>query len=252
VNQIDLKGRRAIVTGAGNPRGLGPATAKRLLSSGASVSIWDIDEGMLRETASELQQYGIIDTQLVDVTAEDQVRSGMRAAVEALGGLDILVNNAGIAGPNCPITEISLAQWHAVMDVNATGTFLCCREAVPYLMRNGYGRIVNVSSANAKEGNPKTVPYSSAKAAVMTLTKSLGKELATSNIAVNCVTPASIHTDFLSSRSEEHLQNVRARIPMGRFAEVDEAAAMIAWLCSEELSYSTGAAFDLSGGRLIY
>ena len=250
MNRIDLNGRRAIITGGA--KGLGAGIAKRLMISGARVSIWDIGTADLAATAKDLSVHGDVDMRVVDVSDEGQVEAATEEAVAAMGGLDILVNNAGIGGPNKQITEISLAEWRQVYDVNATGTFLCCRAAVPHLERNGYGRIVNISSANAKEGKPKTIPYSAAKSAVMTMTKSLAKELASSNILVNCVAPATITTDFLQSRSQEHLETVKARIPIGRFAEVGEAAAMVAWLCSEELSYSTGAAFDLSGGRLIY
>lgn len=250
MNQIDLQNRHAIVTGGA--RGIGFAIAQRLLASGATVSLWDMDAAALKEARAGLGGPESTHTALVDVTKADSVESAVQATAAAFGKLDILVNNAGIAGANAKTWETDPAEWQRVVDINLTGPFLCCRAVIPHLLNNGYGRIVNIASIAGKEGNPNAAHYSASKAGVMALTKSLGKELATSNIAVNCVTPAVIVTDILKQLAQSHIDYMLSKIPMGRFGRTDEAAALVAWLCSEDCSFTTGAVFDLSGGRATY
>lgn len=250
MNTVDLSGYSAIVTGGG--KGLGRAIAEKLLKSGASVMVWDLDSDLINQSVNSLSEFGVVFGDEVNVTDEDQVSRSVTNAIEKLGRVDILVNNAGVGGPNAEMTDISLDDWNSVFSVNATGTFLCCKHVVPVMKSSGYGRVVNIASANGKEGNPKTSPYSAAKAAVIAFTKSVAKEVAENNIIVNSVAPASIHTDFLLSRSKEHLDTVKSKIPLKRFAEPEEIAVMVAWLSSSQVSYTTGACFDLSGGRLTY
>lgn len=249
-NQIDLSGRKAIVTGGA--RGIGYAIAERLLSSGAAVCLWDVDLAALesaRETLSSLGTVAVVQVDITDVTSVD---AAAEASVAALGKLDILVNNAGIAGNNAKTWELRPEEWLQVVNINLNGPFLCCRAVVPHLLKNGYGRIVNIASIAAKEGNPNAAHYSASKAGVVALTKSLGKELATSNILVNCVTPAVIETDIFKQMSQQHIDYMLGKIPMNRFGQKHEAAAIVAWLASEDCSFSTGAVFDLSGGRATY
>ena len=250
MNKIDLTQRSAIVTGGA--RGIGLAIARRLLESGASVSLWDVDVAALAQTADELKSLGTVHTAVVDVTRADSAEAGAASSAQALGKLDILVNNAGIAGTNAKTWETDPAEWQRVLDINLSGPFHCCRAVIPHLLRNGYGRIVNIASIAGKEGNPNAAHYSASKAGVVALTKSLGKELATSNVIVNCVTPAVIATDILTQMSQSHIDYMLSKIPMGRFGKTTEAAALVAWLCSEDCSFSTGAVFDLSGGRATY
>ncbi len=250
MNQIDLKNRHAIVTGGA--KGIGQAIAKRLLQSGASVCLWDLDAIALGEAKGLLAEYGSVSTVTVDITSPASVEAAAVATVSALGKVDILVNNAGIAGNNAKLWEIDPAAWQRVLDINLTGTFLCCRAIVPHLLSNGYGRIVNIASVAGKEGNPNASHYSASKAAVIALTKSLGKELATSNIVVNCITPAVIETDILQQMQQSHIDYMLSKIPMNRFGQKHEAAALVAWLSSEDCSFTTGAVFDLSGGRATY
>lgn len=250
MNQIDLENRHAIVTGGA--RGIGFAIAQRLQASGASVSLWDVDGAALETARTSLGRPEKTHTAVVDVTNADSVESAAQATVAAFGKLDILVNNAGIAGTNAKTWEMDPADWQRVVSINLTGPFLCCRAVVPHLLKNGYGRIVNIASIAGKEGNPNAAHYSASKAGVMALTKSLGKELATSNIAVNCVTPAVIVTDILKQVAQSHIDYMLSKIPMGRFGRTDEAAALVAWLCSEDCSFTTGGVFDLSGGRATY
>ena len=250
MNQIDLENRHAIVTGGA--RGIGFAIAQRLLASGASVSLWDVDGAALEEARASLGSPEQTHTTVVDVTKAESVESAVQATVAAFGKLDILVNNAGIAGANAKTWETDPAEWQRVVGINLTGPFLCCRAVIPHLLKNGYGRIVNIASIAGKEGNPNAAHYSASKAGVMALTKSLGKELATSNIAVNCVTPAVIVTDILKQVAQSHIDYMLSKIPMGRFGRTEEAAALVAWLCSEDCSFTTGAVFDLSGGRATY
>ena len=243
MNEIDLLSRTAIVTGAA--RGIGLTIAKRLSESGARVSFWDID-------AAALATLGDVHAVVVDITSAESVAAATTATLQAFGKIDILVNNAGIAGSNTKVWETDPADWQRVIDINLTGTFHCCRAVIPHLLRNGYGRIVNIASIAGKEGNPNAAHYSASKAGVVALTKSLGKELATNNILVNCITPAVIETDILKQMTQAHIDYMRSKIPMNRFGKMEEAAALVAWLCSEECSFSTGAVFDLSGGRATY
>jgi len=250
MNQIDLTHRQAIVTGGA--RGIGLAIARRLLESGAGVSLWDVDAGALARAADELKGLGTVHTAVVDVTSAESAEVAAASTAQALGKLDILINNAGIAGRNAKTWETDPAEWRRVLDINLTGPFHCCRAVIPHLLRNGYGRIVNIASIAGKEGNPNAAHYSASKAGVIALTKSLGKELATSNVVVNCVTPAVIATDILKQMSQTHIDYMLSKIPMGRLGQPAEVAALVAWLCSEDCSFTTGAAFDLSGGRATY
>lgn len=250
MNQIDLTHRVAIVTGGA--RGIGLAIARRLLESGASISLWDVDAAALAQAQEDLKSLGTVHTAVVDVTSAESAEAAAASSAQALGKLDILVNNAGIAGSNAKTWETDPKEWRRVLDINLNGPFHCCRAVIPHLLRNGYGRIVNIASIAGKEGNPNAAHYSASKAGVIALTKSLGKELATSNVVVNCVTPAVIATDILKQMSQTHIDYMLSKIPMGRFGKTDEAAALVAWLCSEDCSFTTGAVFDLSGGRATY
>jgi NAD(P)-dependent dehydrogenase (short-subunit alcohol dehydrogenase family) len=250
MNQIDLQNRAAIVTGGA--RGIGRAITERLLASGARVSIWDVDAASLEQASVELSSAGTVHTATVNLTDFDSVCAAAQDTASALGKLDILVNNAGITGGNAKTWEINPADWRRVMDVNLNGVFYACHAVVPHLLKNGYGRIVNIASIAGKEGNPNAAHYSASKAAVIALTKSLGKELATSGITVNAVAPAVIATDILAQMTQSHIDYMLSKIPMGRFGKKEEAAALVAWLCSEDCSFTTGAVFDLSGGRATY
>ena len=245
MNRIDLSGRVAAITGGA--RGIGLAIAVRFRQSGAKVAIWDLD-GADRAAARLEGAIGLA----VDVTDADGVAAALAATEQKLGPLDILVASAGITGPNVTVADYPVDAWRKVIDVDLTGVFLCNRAVVPGMVARSYGRIVNIASIAGKEGNPNAAAYSAAKAAVMALTKSLGKELAATNVRVNCITPAAIKTDIFAQMTEQHIQFMLSKIPMGRFGTVEEAAAMAAWLASEECSFSTGAVFDLSGGRATY
>ncbi len=250
MTQIDLAGRPAVVTGAA--RGVGNAIAERLLASGARVSLWDRDAKAVNAAARNLGERGETHAAVVDVTDDASIDAAVQATVEHFGGIDILVNNAGIAGGSKPSWEFSPAEWREVIEVDLTGVFLCCRAVVPVMRPRGWGRIVNVASIAGKEGNPNAAHYSAAKAGVIGFTKALGKELATSGILVNCITPAVIETDILKQITPQHVEYMRSKIPMGRFGKKEEAAALVAWLCSAECSFTTGGVFDLSGGRATY
>jgi 3-oxoacyl-[acyl-carrier protein] reductase len=250
MNQYDLKGRRAVVTGGA--QGFGRAISERLLASGARVSLWDRDADTLPETARELSQLGEVITSVVDVVDARAVEAAAADVARQFGGIDILVANAGIAGPTMPTWETPAGAWREVVDVNLTGIFLCCHAVVPYMRAQGYGRIVTIASIAGKEGNPNASGYSASKAGVIALTKSLGKELAGQNIAVNCVTPAAARTRILEQTTQAHIDYMLSKIPRGRFVAVEELASMVAWLVSEENSFATGAVFDLSGGRATY
>ena len=250
MNQIDLSGRAAIVTGGA--RGIGRAIAERLLASGAMVSLWDVDDAALAKAGRELAGTGTVHTATVNLVDFVSVQSAAKATAVAFGQLDILVNNAGITGGNAKTWELNPEDWRRVMDVNLNGPFYCCHAVVPHLLKNGYGRIVNIASIAGKEGNPNAAHCSASKAGVIALTKSLGKELATANISVNAVTPAVIATDILAQMQQSHIDYMLSKIPMGRFGKKEEAAALVAWLCSEDCSFTTGAVFDLSGGRATY
>src|SRR5687767_11643125 len=246
MNQIDLKSRTAIVTGGA--RGIGFAIARRLVSSGAAVALWDIDANALATAAKELSAIGKVSAVSVDVTSPESVAAAVAETISAFGKIDILVNNAGIAGANAKLWETDPSEWQRVININLHGPFHCCRAVVPHLLQNNYGRIVNIASIAGKEGNPNAAHYSASKAGLIALTKSLGKELATRNILVNCITPAVIETDILKQMTQSHIDYMLSKIPMNRFGRADEAAALVAWLCSEDCSFSTGAVFDLSGG----
>lgn len=250
MNTLDLSGKRAVVTGGG--RGMGFAVAQRFLTSGASVSLWDISEETLDAARSKLDVFGTVIAQRVDVSDYADVETAAQQAADQLGGIELLVNAAGIAGVNVPLTDYPLETWNAVMNVNLNGIFHTCRAIVPHMQKSGYGRIANISSMAGKDGNPNASAYSVSKAAVIGLTKSLGKELATSGIRVNVICPAVIMTEMLQDVTEEQLNYMLSKIPMGRAGTVEEIAAMVGWMCSAECSYTTGAVFDLSGGRATY
>jgi 2-dehydro-3-deoxy-L-rhamnonate dehydrogenase (NAD+) len=250
MNRIDLAGRRAVVTGGA--QGIGRAVVERLLDSGAAVSIWDRDDNALQLTIHDLHGRGKVHGACIDQTSLESVEAATKSSVEALGGIDILVNNAGIAGPAAPLWEYPVDALRQVIDVDLTGVFWCCRCVVPLMIQQNYGRIVNVASVAGKEGNPNAAPYSAAKAGVIALTKSLGKELAGYDIAVNALTPSPAKTRILDQITEEQVKYMLAKVPRGRFVETAEAAAMVAWLVSAENSFTTGATFDLSGGRTTY
>ncbi len=249
-NQIDLKGRNAVVTGGA--QGIGYAVAERLLASGARVALWDRDQALAEKAAASLSPNGSAIAVIVDQSNPAQVEAAAQQTLAAFGTIDILVNNAGIAGPNHPVADYPIESWEQVINIDLNGVFYCCRAVVPSMKQNGYGRILNVASIAGKEGNPNASAYSAAKAGVIALTKSLGKELAGQNIAVNCVTPAAAKTAIFDQMKQEHIDYMLSRIPRGRFLMVDEAAAMIAWLVSEDNSVTTAAVFDLSGGRATY
>ena len=250
MNAIDLQGRNAVVTGGA--QGIGRAIAERLLDSGAVVALWDRDAALLAETARELASRGEAGTAVVDVTDAGAVAAAFASTVERHGAVDVMVNNAGIAGPTMPSWEYPLDEWRSVVDVDLNGVYYCCRAALPHMRERGYGRIVNVASIAGKEGNPNAAAYSAAKAGVIALTKSLAKETADRNIAVNCITPAAAKTRIFDQISQAHIDYMLSKIPRGRFLALDEAAAMVAWMVSEENSFTTGAVFDLSGGRATY
>lgn len=248
MNQIDLKDRCAVVTGGA--QGIGRAIAERLLESGARVCLWDADGALAAEVAKELGPTA--SSQALDVTDSDAVAAAAVGVASSFGGIDILVNNAGISGPNVPTWEYPVEDWRQVLDIDLNGVFYCCRAVVPIMREGGYGRIVNIASVAGKEGNPNAPAYSAAKAGVIALTKSLGKELADTDIRVNCVTPAVAKTRIFDQMTQEHIDYMLSKIPMGRFVEVEEIAALVAWLCSEDCSFSTGAVFDVTGGRSTY
>ena len=250
MNKLDLAGRVAIVTGGVS--GIGLAIAQRFADSGATLSLWDRDAPALGRLAKELGAKTKVHTANVDVANYQQVVAAAKDTASALGKIDILVNSAGVAGANAMLWEFPVDEWIRVHNVNLHGVFYTCREVVPHLQRNGFGRIVNIASIAGKEGNPSASAYSSSKAAVIGLTKSLGKELAKQNITVNCITPAAVKTPIFDQVSQQHIDYMLQKIPMGRFGRVEEIAAMVCWLCTEEASFSTGAVFDLSGGRATY
>ncbi|GAB5100639.1 MULTISPECIES: SDR family NAD(P)-dependent oxidoreductase [unclassified Caballeronia] len=243
-----FEGRVALVTGAAS--GIGLACTERLMSEGATVVLWDIDQKRLTACQERLGERAI--AQRVDVTNEDEVRAALEAAVAQTGKLDIVVNSAGIVGSSASVWEMPLDAWNKVLLLNLTATFIVCKAAVPYLLRNGYGRVVNMASIAGKEGNANQSAYSASKAGVIGLTKSLGKELAQRNITVNAIAPASVQSELLAQMPPEQMKMLQAKIPMGRPGTVQEIAALIRWLSSEESSFSTGAVFDASGGRATY
>ena len=248
MNQLDFKGRHAIVTGGAT--GLGYAIAERLVASGGTVTIWDRDAATMQRAVAQLGSAA--QAVEVDVSRHASVLQAVEATRKQAARVDALVNSAGVAGPNAKTWEYPIDGWQQVIDVNLNGLFYCCREVVPMMRESGYGRIVNIASVAGKDGNPNASAYSASKAAVMALTKSLGKELADTQIRVNCVTPAAVKTAIFDQISEQHIQFMLSKIPMGRFGTPQEIAALVGWLCTEECSFSTGAVFDLSGGRSTY
>jgi len=250
MNQFDLTGRRAVITGGAE--GFGRAIAERFLASGAAVSLWDNNAGLLEQTARELRRSGNVDSAVVDIADLRQVDAATETTLRNAPRIDILVANAGLTGPNVPLWEYPPDDWKQVIDVNLVGTFNCCRAIVPVMQKTGYGRIVNIASVAGKEGNPNAPAYSASKAAVIGLTKSLGKELAKTNIRVNCVTPAAVRTAIFDQMTQQHIDFMLSKIPIGRFGSVDEIASLVCWLASEDCSFSTGSVFDASGGRATY
>jgi 2-dehydro-3-deoxy-L-rhamnonate dehydrogenase (NAD+) len=247
-DSMRFHGRVAIVTGSA--RGIGRAIADRLAGEGAHVLIADIDEAAAKTAAAELGDMG--DAYPLEVTSADSWRAALLAANNRFGPVDILVNNAGIAGRSAPTWELTVEEWQQVVDIDLTGVFLGCRAVLPDMLDRGYGRIVNIASIAGKEGNPNAVPYSAAKSGVIGLTKAIAKEVATKGVIINAITPAVIETEILKQVSQSHIDYMTSRIPMGRVGQPHEVAALAAFLCSEEITFSTGAVFDLSGGRATY
>ena len=249
-NKIDLKGKNAVVTGGA--QGIGRAIVERFLDSGATIAIWDREEKLALQTAAELKSRGHVSAVAVDVTQFAEIDRARSATLKAHNRIDILVNNAGITGPNVTTWEYPVEAWQSVMRINLDGPFLCCRAIVPLMIAQNYGRIVNIASVAGKEGNPNAPAYSASKAGVIALTKSLGKELASYDIAVNCVTPAAAKTAMFDQMTQSHINYMLSKIPRGRFVNVDEIAALVAFCASADCSFTTGAAFDISGGRATY
>jgi 3-oxoacyl-[acyl-carrier protein] reductase len=248
MNRLDFAGRNAIVTGGA--QGIGLAIVSRLVASGARVRIWDRDDKLLAQSVAQLGS--AVSGDALDVADADGVARGAKRALETLGKIDVLVNNAGIAGMAKPVVDYPVEEWKRVIDIDLTGPFLCCRAIVPHMTRAGYGRIVNIASVAGKEGNPNAAAYGAAKGGLITFTKSLGKELAQTGVLVNCVTPAAAQTAILEQVTPEFAKFMLSKIPMGRFVKVEEIAALVCWLASEDCSFSTGGVFDISGGRATY
>ena len=250
MDSTEFEGQTAIVTGGA--QGIGKAICERLQGGGAAIAIWDLDQSLAEATAQELSSGGAVEAFCVDVTDLGSVDAALAATLERFGKVDILINNAGISGPNATTWEYAPDDWHKVMALNLTGPFYCCRAVAPHLIENGYGRIVSVASIAGKEGNPGAPAYSASKAGLIGLTKSLGKELADRDIAVNCVTPAAAKTAIFDQMSEEHIAYMLSKIPRGRFALVEEIADTVAFAASRRCSFTTGSVFDVSGGRATY
>ena len=246
---FDLSNRVAVVTGGA--QGFGFAISERFIRSGAKVIIWDIDKKAAEKAIEKLNSKECF-YQLVDVTNFDEIKKSLSDIETKYGKIDIFINNAGIAGKNTTVAEYPLEEWKKVIELNLHAVFYCCKAVIPFMDKNNYGRIVNIASIAGKEGNPNASAYSTSKAGVIGLTKSLGKELALKNIAVNCVTPAAAKTRIFDQMTEEHIDYMLSKIPRNRFVDLDEVASLVTWLSSEECSYSTGAVFDISGGRATY
>ncbi len=250
MNTYDLQGRKAIVTGGA--QGIGLAVVERFLASGAQVTIWDADRALGEQAVAALEGKGQVGCIDVDVSDWDGVSSAAARTAAEMGGIDILVANAGIAGANASVIDTDPAEWRKVVDIDLNGVFYCCKAVAPHMVEGGYGRIVNTASIAGKEGNPNAAHYSAAKAGVIALTKSLGKELASHDIAVNCITPAAAKTAIFDQIEQYHIDFMLSKIPRNRFVQVDEIASMVTWLSSAENSFTTGGVFDLSGGRATY
>ena len=248
MHNFDLKNRYAIITGGA--QGFGLDIARRFIKSGSKVRIWDIDEAELKKASHDINSENL-SYDVVDVSNFTQVKNAVEKIAENTK-IDILVNSAGITGPTAELWNYKIEDWSKIMEINLNGIFYCCKAVVPHMIKNNYGRIVNVASIAGKEGNPNAMPYSAAKAGVMAITKSLGKELADKNIAVNCITPAAAKTRIFDQISQEHIDYMLSKIPRNKFAKVEELASLVTWLASEENSFSTAAVFDLSGGRATY
>jgi 3-oxoacyl-[acyl-carrier protein] reductase len=249
MNKFNLSNRVAIVTGGA--QGFGLAISERFVQSGAKVIIWDVDKKAAEAALKKINSKNCI-YQIVDVTNFEEIKKNLIDIESNYGKIDIFINNAGIAGMNTTVAEYPLEEWNKVIDLNLNAVFYCCKAVVPFMLKNNYGRIVNIASIAGKEGNPNASAYSSSKAGVIGLTKSLGKELALKNIAVNCVTPAAAKTRIFDQMTQEHIDYMLSKIPRNRFAKVNELASLVTWLASEENSFSTSAVFDLSGGRATY
>jgi 2-dehydro-3-deoxy-L-rhamnonate dehydrogenase (NAD+) len=252
MNQLDLIGRHAVVTGGAS--GLGYAISQRMIASGAQVTWWDVNADVMAQAAKTIaaETGAEVHCEKVDVTQHSSVVAALAGTLAKRPKIDILVNSAGITGPNMKLADYPPIAWNDVIQVNLNGTFHCCREVAAHMQANHYGRIVNIASVAGKDGNPNASAYSASKAAVIALTKSLGKELANSGVLVNCVTPAAVKTAMFEQMTPEHIAFMLSKIPMGRFGATSEVAAMVSWLCTEDCSFSTGAVFDLSGGRSTY
>ena len=248
MNQLDFKGRHGVITGGAT--GLGYAIAERLLASGGQVTLWDLDADAAQRAAAALGAGAR--AVAVDVSNQASVAAAVASTISAVPHVDALVNSAGITGPNTKVWDYPVDAWRQVLEVNLTGVFLCCRELVPHMRASNYGRIINIASVAGKDGNPNASAYSASKAAVIALTKSLGKELADTGVRVNCVTPAAVKTAIFDQMTPEHIAFMLSKIPMGRFGTPEEVASLVGWLCTEDCSFSTGAVFDLSGGRSTY
>ncbi|MFN3259888.1 MAG: SDR family NAD(P)-dependent oxidoreductase [Pikeienuella sp.] len=246
MNAYDLKGRKAVVTGGA--QGIGRAISERFIEAGAKVTIWDVDRSMAEAMCAETGASYVTP----NLTDWDAVRSAAARTEAEMGGIDILVNNAGIAGMNTTVAEYPVEEWRRVLDINLNGVFHCCKAVTPIMTKAGYGRIVNIASIAGKEGNPNASAYSASKAGVIALTKSLGKELAGQDIAVNCVTPAAAKTAIFDQMTQSHIDFMLSKIPRGRFVKVEEIASLVCWLASAENSFTTGGVFDISGGRATY
>jgi NAD(P)-dependent dehydrogenase (short-subunit alcohol dehydrogenase family) len=250
MNKYDLNGRTAVVTGGA--RGIGYAVAEKYLASGAKVALWDINADRLKTSQAELSKLGTVTAHTVELTDEAAVQAVTLDTIKAHGSLDILVNSAGITGGNGLTWELDPKVWFDVIHINLYAPYLVCRAVVPHMIKAGYGRIINIASIAGKEGNPTASHYSASKAGLIGLTKSLGKELAKNNIMVNCITPAAAQTEMFGQMTQAHIDYMLSKIPMGRFVLPEEIAAMIAWLSSEDCSFTTGGVFDISGGRAVY
>ena len=250
MNQIDLKNRVAVVTGGA--QGIGYAISERLLRSGATVALWDMDAAKLDEAKATLGKLGQVSSHVVELTSDEAVAATTQHTIAQLGQIDILVNNAGITGGNATTWELDPAVWRRVIEVNLIAPYLTCRAVTPHMVQRGWGRIVNIASVAGKEGNPNASHYSASKAGVIALTKSLAKEVATKGVLVNSVAPAVAKTAMFAQMTQAHIDYMLGKIPMGRFVEVEEIAAMVAWLSSEDCSFTTGSVFDITGGRSTY